>query len=237
MTMTAMAYGLAPVRRSPLATEHERLGAHWISDRAHWPATYGSAELERATVRAAAGLADLGPLVKVSVTAPDVNAGLARIGLDGEVGAITSGTLAGLSVDAWFLAPDEALITHQPADPAHPDAHVPATGALRSAGFAPVEQSSGITVLILAGPAARLVLGDCFPIDVHPRVLRDRHLASGPVAGIRTVVGRIDRDDAPSFTLLVARDLAVSLWTALLEIGEVHGLRPVGADALARRSL
>lgn len=236
MTMTTMAHGSARVRRSPLAAEHERIGATWISDRAHWPATYGSVERERGVVRAAAGLVDLGPLVKLSVTAPDVVAGLAQVGLGGEVGAIAGGTLAGFSVDAWFLAPDEALVVHPPADPADPAAPAPAVAALRSAGFAPVDLSSGIAALVVAGPTARLVLGDCFPVDVHARVLPDRHVTSGPIAGIRTRVGRLDRGGVTSFTLLVARDLAVSLWATLLEVGEVHGLRPIGVDALPGRS-
>lgn len=235
MTTTEMAPALAAVRRSPLAAEHERLGARWISDRALWPAAYGSVDAERVAVLAAAGLADLGPLVKLSVAAPDIVAGLGGLGIGGEVRAIVSGSLAGIPVDAWFLAPDEALVIHppaDPADPADPAAHAPTLAALRAAGFSPVVQSSGIAALVLAGPAARQVLADAFPIDLDPRVLADRRLASGPVAGIRAVVGRADRDGVPMFTLLVARDLAVSLWTALLEIGALHGLRPVGSDAL-----
>jgi heterotetrameric sarcosine oxidase gamma subunit len=189
-------------------------------------------ELESSVVRSAAGLVDLGPIVKLSVTAPDVAARLAQIGLRGEVGAIASGTLAGISVDAWFLAPDEALLMHPPADPSDPAAPAPAAAALRSACFSPVDLSSGIGVLVLVGPNAREVLGDCFPVDVHARALPDRHLTSGPIAGIRTRVGRLDRGGLTSFTMLVGRDLAASLWTTLLEVGEVHGLRPVGAHAL-----
>ncbi len=230
MTMTAASRVLAPIRRSPLAAEHERLGARWISDREYWPASYGSEDVEQEAVRSAAGLADVGPLIKLSVVAPDVAGELRPMGLDGAVGSITSGTLAGVGVHVWFLAPDEALIVHSSADPA------PGVSALRSAGLTPVELSSGFASLVLAGPAARLVLGDCFPIDVHERVLPDRHLTSGPVAGIRTVVGRVDRAGATSFTLLVGRDLAVSLWETLLEVGAMHGLRPVGADALPGRS-
>ncbi len=222
----------APIRRSPLASEHVRLGAQWVSERAHWPASYGSTEREGETVRAAAGLADVGPLVKLSVSGPDVFVSLGRIGLGGQVGGITAGTLAGVAVDAWHIAPDETLIVYKPADPADPAAAIAGVAALRSGGFAPVEQSSGIAALVLAGPAAREVLRDVFPIDFHPRALEDRRLASGPVAGIRTVVGRMDRDGLPSFTLLVARDLAVALWEALREAGGSHGLRQVGTDAL-----
>ncbi len=226
MTMTAASRVPPPIRRSPLAAEHGRLGARWISDREHWPASYGSEDVEQEAVRSAAGLADVGPLIKLSVVAPDVAGELRPLGLDGGVGSIRSGTLAGVGVHVWFVAPDEALIVYPSADAA------PAVAALRSASFAPVELSSGFASLVLAGPAARLVLGDCFPVDVHDRVLPDRHLTSGPVAGIRTVVGRLDRGGAPSFTLLVARDLAVSLWETLLEVGAMHGLRPVGANAL-----
>lgn len=229
---TTTGAGLAPVRRSPLATEHERLGVHWISDRAHWPTRYGSVERESEAVRSAAGLADLGPLVKLSVGSPGIARRLGEIGLGGEGGAIARGTLGGVPVNVWYVAPDEAVIVYPPADSADPAAGSPGIAALRAAGFIPVEQSSGLAALVLAGPAARLVLRDCFPVDVHPRALADRHLASGPVAGIRTVVGRLDRDDIPSFTLLVARDLAVSLWEAMLEVGGASGLRPVGASAL-----
>lgn len=225
--------GAAPVRQSPLAAEHARLGARWISDRAQWPATYGAPDRERETVRSAAGLVDLGPLVKLSVTAPDVAAALRPLGLTGSLGAIVSGRLAGIAVNVWFLAPDEALVVHPPADPGDVQASLATVAALRVAGLTPVELSSGTAALVLAGPAARLVLGDCFPVDVHPGALPDRHHASGSVAGILAVVGRLDRDGAPSFTLLVARDLAVSLWTALLEIGAMHGLAPVGVDALS----
>ncbi len=231
-TGPAEAAGVTPIRRSPLAAVHERLGARWVAERSHWPASYGSPEGEGETVRAAAGLADVGPLVKLSVSGPDIRVSLGRIGLGGEVGGITAGTLAGVSVGAWHIAPDEALIVYEPTDPADPAAATAGIAPLRSAGFVPVEQSSGIAALVLVGPAAREVLRDVFPIDVHPRALADRYLASGPVAGIRTVVGRVDRDALPSFTLLVARDLAVALWEALLEAGGGHGLRCVGADAL-----
>lgn len=231
-TGSALAGSVTPIRRSPLASVHERLGARWVSDRSHWPASYASPEREGETVRAAAGLADVGPLVKLSVSGPDIAMSLGRIGLGGEVGGITAGTLAGVVADAWHIAPDEVLIVYRPADPADPAAATVGIAALRSAGLAPVEQSSGIAALILIGPAAREVLRDVVPIDVHPRALADRHLASGPVAGIRTVVGRVDRDGLPSFTLLVARDLAVALWEGLLEAGGRHGLSRVGADAL-----
>lgn len=223
---------MTPIRRSPLAAVHERLGARWVAERSHWPASYGSPEREGETVRAAAGIADVGPLVKLSVSGPDLAMSLGRIGLGGQVGGITAGTLVGVVVDAWHIAPDEALIVYAPADSADPAAATAGIAALRTAGFAPVEQSSGIAVLVLAGPAAREILRDVFPIDIHPRALADRQLASGPVAGIRTVVGRVDRYEIPSFTLLVARDLTKSLWEALLEAGGRHGLRPVGADAL-----
>ncbi len=78
------------------------------------------------------------------------------------------------------------------------------------------------------GPQAAAVLADSGgPVSLAPYQHVERFLATFPVR-----VYRLDEFGVPGFHLWVKAELAAGLWRGLMELGQPHGLRAVGAAAL-----
>ena len=201
--------GQVPVRRSPLHTTHAALGATWTG--AGWPLAYGDA----------AGLADAGPLDKYSVRPAHAGGTIGASDLPFTAGRIQAVPSLGRNVEVWGLAPDEVLVLG------------PSPLALPAIAEASVtDQSSGIAVLTLSGPRSRSILEELTAIDVADRAFADLSVTAAPLANVRALIARHDAAGL-RFLIAVDRDLAEYLWGALLSIGGIHGLVPVGAAALA----
>lgn len=215
-----------PVRRSPLAGWHVQRGARYVAT-GEWPATYGDLQRERQAARERVALLDAGPLDKLSLAGARLAA--APPAPQYELGRITAGSIDGRDAQLWGLT-EEASLLVVPAVDARSSSQVAA--ALEADGIGATDVSSLYAALQLTGPRVRAVLEELFPIDVSDRALADRSIAFGPLAQVTAIVARIDLGDLPSFTVLAERDHAEYLWGALLQVGERHGLEPVGAAAL-----
>jgi sarcosine oxidase, subunit gamma len=98
--------------------------------------------------------------------------------------------------------------------------------ALRTAlaGFhhAVTDVSSGYTVLRLGGPAAREVLAQGCPLDLHPRVFKPG--ASAGSHWFKASVWLWLTDDAPTFEILVRRSFMGYAWLMLERSTQECGL-------------
>ncbi|HEU0236638.1 MAG TPA: hypothetical protein VFR14_09380 [Candidatus Limnocylindrales bacterium] len=204
-----------PVRRSALEEEHARLGARWVADDTRWPADYGDPAAEAASAARAVGLAELGPLDALLVRGPGAAAAVGAAALDAGV---------------WILGPDEALLLYRPGA----DAQQAVEAALAGADLSLVVMSSAWTALRLAGPGTPALLAELSPMPLGRGELADGAIAQGPLVNVRAIVRRHDAAIGPGYTILVAREDAHFAWHAITELGEGHGLRPVGPASVAR---
>jgi heterotetrameric sarcosine oxidase gamma subunit len=215
-----------PVRRSPLESVLAALGARWVDDVAHWPASYGDLGAEAAAVARGAGIADLGPIDKFVVRGPRTRSALDGAGIAFVAAEVTS---AGDGTQAWCLADDEVIVLAPP--PAMSDL----VTRLRTGGAAVTDVSSGFSVLRLVGSASPAILERACPVDLSPRAVAEGRIVAAAVVNVRMMVARQDLAGVPGYTVLVARDLAEYAWEALLGIGRPLGLTPVGVDAVTSR--
>lgn len=218
---------LPPVRRSPLAERHRRAGARFVAT-GEWPAAYGDLARERRALRERAALLDAGPFDRLLLAGTCLSA--SPPGPAHELGRVTAGRIDGRAVELWGLTGDSALLV-APAVDARSSRSL--ASALAGEGIDATDVSSLYATLRLGGPAVRDVLTEVFPVDISDHAFPDRTVAFGPLANVTAVVARADLAHLPSFTVLVERDQAEHLWDALLQVGERHGLEPVGAAALA----
>jgi heterotetrameric sarcosine oxidase gamma subunit len=216
---------LRPVRRGALDQVHERLGARWAPDGSRWPGSYGDPGRELAAATRAVALAEVGPLDKLTVKGPATRTALSAARLPHEAGRVRR--VRGIEV--WGLAGDEAVVLW----PAGAAGTGKLAARLGAPGAAVTDQSSGLAVLRLVGPAARGVLEEATAVDLSERAVADRGIVEASVANVVVTLARQDlRGGAPGFTILVPRDLAEYLWAALLDLGSGHGIAPVGAEAV-----
>lgn len=212
------------VRRSPLEHVHAGLGAEWVADDIRWPRGYGDTAAEQAAVAERAGIADVGPIDILVVRGAKTPAALASIGISSMPRTVVSGDDG---TEAWCLGDDEAIVLL--AGSADPAATTALAEKLRVTGAAVTDQSSGMSVLRLVGPATPAILAEACAVDLSAAAFAPGDVVQVPLVGIRVSVARADHADAPGATLLVMRDQAEYLWDSLLSLGAAHGIMPVGA--------
>lgn len=226
------------VRRSALEAAHVDLGVRWLAEHLHWPAGYGPVEpaAETRAVTAAAGLAEIGPLDELLLRGPAALAIAARLTTSDQaptIGRAVAADLGGEPGAAWILGPDEVLLV------------VPIGGSGLAAladehtsdQVSAIEMTGARTSLRLAGPAAPAILAELCPDDTTPATLAPADLIQAPLAGVRVFIVRQDAAGQPGYTIMVARDEAAYAWEAILHVGAVHGVTPVGPAAVAAEGI
>jgi heterotetrameric sarcosine oxidase gamma subunit len=125
----------------------------------------------------------------------------------------TSGTITALWLqpDGWLLQAPEG-------------AEAELARTLAAGGVAAVvDQTHGRAILSLAGARARDVLARICRLDLHPRVFGSGHVAGTIMADMPVVLHQ--RDDSPSFDLIIPSSFAMAFATALR-----HAADPVGYE-------
>jgi sarcosine oxidase subunit gamma len=117
---------------------------------------------------------------------------------------------AGARTVLW-LGPGEWRVVGPPGDEAALLAALQATVPRRLAAV--VDVSDFYTTIRLAGRAARSVLAQGCPLDLHPRAFRAGQCAQSLLGGIDVLL--YQRDDAPTFDLQVRWSFAAYLWAWL----------------------
>jgi glycine cleavage system aminomethyltransferase T/glycine/D-amino acid oxidase-like deaminating enzyme len=211
-----------------------------LPDRDEWASRYWSpiVAAEHRALRAGAGLVDMTSLTRAEVRGAGALSFLLRMiagRLDRPVGSITYALIldpgGGIRSDVTVarLADDRFLVGLNGArDVAWLRSHLEAGDAVT---MAVLTDSTGL--LGLWGPAARSIIGQVADADVADDAFPYLTSQGIRVAGIPVVAGRISFAGELGWELLVANEDALSLWDALVEAGQAHGLVPVGHGALA----
>ena len=226
------------LRRTPLTSMHERLGAT-LTGFAGWlmPLRYGSETAEHNAVRTAAGLFDLSHMGEIMVTGPDAGAAL-DYALVGQPSALAPGRARYTMICApdggilddlivYRLADDEFLVV---ANAANTDTVLHAlTERAGAAGAKVADRTADYALIALQGPNATRILGPMTDADLATV----KYYASYPatVAGRRILLARTGYTGEDGFELFTRPQDAEPVWEALTAAGAACGLLPAGLAA------
>jgi sarcosine oxidase subunit alpha len=94
-----------------------------------------------------------------------------------------------------------------------------------------VNVTGAYSTMNLAGPAAREILAGLTELDLSYDVFPDSSIRETEVAGVPTRVIRVSFVFDKTYELHVPAAYAQHVWSALMNAGQKHGLRPFGTDA------
>ncbi|GAB3842588.1 glycine cleavage system aminomethyltransferase GcvT [Nesterenkonia populi] len=233
---------MTELKQSPLAAEHEALGASFTGF-GGWemPLKYSSELAEHRAVREAAGLFDLSHMGEVRVVGPDAAAFL-NTALVSDLGKVVSGkakytlmvTPAGGVIDdliVYRIEEAEYLLIPNASN----RERVVAELEERAAGF-DVEvwdETEGISLIAVQGPKAEEIISSAVRLDETYLVEGLKYYAHTTVTigGDEILLARTGYTGEDGFELYLPYDKAGALWRALLERGSEFGLAPCGLSA------
>jgi sarcosine oxidase, subunit gamma len=133
----------------------------------------------------------------------------------------------------FWLGPNEWLIV-VPDGSANP-LMVDLQQALHGQFIAVTEVSGGQTIVVLRGKQVRALLAKGCPLDFHPRAFgpgqcAQSHLAKAPIL-------LHQRDDEPTFELIMRRSFADYLWLWLLDAADEYGFEVVTKPPATRQAV
>lgn len=195
--------------------------------------TYEDLAMEHSAIRNAATVYDLCPMVKYRIEGPGAVAYLNRL----TVRNVAKLSVGGVHYTVWCddaghliddgtlfrLSPDRFRLCCQ-------ERHLP--WLLDSAhGFDVTirEETEEVAALSLQGPTAAAVL-TAAGFDVAG--LKPFRMAGFAFAGGEVILSRTGFTGDLGYELWTTPDLALPLWDHLFAAGALHGLRPIGSDAL-----
>ncbi len=193
-------------------------------------------EREYYAVRQAAGLLDVTPLYKYEVTGPDAGRFLARLWTR-DISRIGVGSVVyGVMVDEAGEALDDGTVARIGQDWFRMTSSEPWLHWLHrfSRGYdvTIVDSTDSIAALALQGPRARAILNpliDGFDLD-KMRYFKVRPLTFA--GGVQVEVSRTGYTGDLGFEIWCKNADALTVWDAIIEEGQPHGIEPMGLDAL-----
>ncbi|MCX7057014.1 MAG: aminomethyltransferase, partial [Proteobacteria bacterium] len=242
--------GFQPERRTPVDAEHTAAGAVWMPAgnwrRPEFYAVDGKSRsdaiaAEHHIVRTGVGLIDVGTLGKVEAHGPFAGEFLDRV-YAGRFSNLKVGmTRYGLMLDEAGVVIDDGVIGRLRADSFYFTTTTGNSGTLFRE-FSRLATMWGLPVGLvnltghyaafnLAGPASRKLLGSLTTLDVSEDAFPYLGLHEGVVAGVPCRIMRVGFVGELGFEIHVPADYAVTLWRALLQAGQAHGIRPFGVEA------
>ena len=202
------------------------------------PVQYTGIAEEHQAVRAAAGLFDVSHMGEVEIAGDDALAAVQRIASN-DAGKLEPGraqysaltTPEGTVVDdllVYQLAAGHYLLVVNAANIAKDVAWI--RKQIGAAGDAvAVNTSSRYALIALQGPRAVAILQLLTAVELD--AIEYYTFASGEVAGVRATISRTGYTGEDGFELFVPPQQAAAVWSALLDAGGAHGLRPAGLGA------
>lgn len=195
--------------------------------------TFEDLAMEHSAIRNAASLYDLCPMIKYRIDGPDAAAFLDRL-TPRNVGKLRVGSVhyTVWCDDAGHLLDDGTLfrLTETRFRLCCQERHLP--WLLDSAhGFdvTVTEETEDIAALSLQGPTSAEILRRAgFDIDT----LKPFRMIDLPFGTGRLMISRTGFTGDLGYELWTTPDLALPLWDHLMQAGALHGLRPIGSDAL-----
>ncbi|MBT8469853.1 MAG: glycine cleavage system aminomethyltransferase GcvT [Deltaproteobacteria bacterium] len=226
------------LRETSLTDEHRALGARLVPF-AGWlmPVQYAGIKKEHEAVRSRAGLFDVSHMGEILVEGPQAVAAVDRL-VTNDVSKLEAGRAlyttccneAGYILDdliVYRLEAEKVLIVCNASNRNKIVAHV-AKNLGRGTPWTDV--SDAWALLALQGPKAVAIMKDLgAPSEVLD--LPYFHVTRSSLAGVELWVARTGYTGEDGFELFCASDDAVSLWRAVLEAGESHGVAPMGLGA------
>jgi len=227
-----------PLRRTPLTSVHERLGAT-LTGFAGWqmPLRYGSETAEHKAVRTAAGLFDLSHMGEIAVTGAEAAAAL-DYALVGQPSALAPGRARYTMICAadggilddlivYRLADEEFLVVANAANTPVVAAELTARAARMRAQV--TDLTEDYALIAVQGPNAARILAPLTDADLAAV----KYYASYPatVAGARLLLARTGYTGEDGFELFARPQDAERLWEALMTAGAGDGLVPAGLAA------
>lgn len=194
---------------------------------------YGDTTMEHTAIRNAASLYDITPMVKYRITGPDAAAYLDRL----TIRNVSNMAEMTVHYSAWTddrgqMMDDGTVFRLGPQDfrLCCQERHLP--WLLDSAyGFDVTirDETADLAALALQGPTSASVLRAAgFAIDA----LKPFRLTTMPFNGTRLMISRTGFTGDLGYELWIAPDHALALWDHLRAHGALHGLIPVGSDAV-----
>ncbi len=202
------------------------------------PVQYSSVAEEHQAVRTAAGLFDVSHMGEVEIAGGDALAAVQRI-TSNDAGRLRPGraqysaltTPEGTVVDdllVYQLAAGHYLLVINAANIAKDVAWI--RERIGAAGDAvAVDASRRYALIALQGPRAAEILQLLTAVEVDG--IEYYTFANGEVAGVRAAISRTGYTGEDGFELFVPPGQAAAVWSALLDAGGAHGLRPAGLGA------
>ncbi|WP_457963760.1 glycine cleavage system aminomethyltransferase GcvT [Arthrobacter sp. D1-29] len=230
-----------------LYEQHKKAGASF-TDFGGWqmPLKYESELAEHHAVRNTAGLFDLSHMGEVWVSGPDA-ATFLDYALVGKLSAVAVGrakyslicnTDGGIIDDLISYrrpSPEDGVDEYLVVPNAGNAKVVAAALADRAAGFDVVvrDASAETSLIAVQGPNAEAILLTLVPAGQHQPVRDLKYYAAveADINGQELLLARTGYTGEDGFEIYVPNVDAASLWEALLEAGESHGLIPAGLAA------
>jgi len=229
------------LRRTPLATVHQGLGAT-MTEFAGWlmPLRYGSETAEHNAVRKAAGLFDLSHMGELMITGDGAAAAL-DYALVGEASAIKPGRAR----YTMICAPDggviDDLIVYRLADSEYMVVANASNAAVVAAELAErvdgpdgrgadvKDRTADYALIAVQGPQAAAIVGSLTSTDLD----QVRYYASyrATIDGSEALLARTGYTGEDGFEIFVGPQAAAPVWEALTEAGGGFGLVPAGLAA------
>jgi glycine cleavage system aminomethyltransferase T len=216
------------VRRSALEAAHQSIGARWLNEQIHWPASYEGIrqDAEAAAIASGAGIAEIGPFDELLLRGPGALAAVERLLVSASatiVGHVVQIELEGELWDAWILERDEILLL----SPSGGSLMSGPGTALASEEVGTIVMSGAHTALRLLGVAASTIMAELCPDNTTPESLAQGALIQAPLGGVRALIARADGSNFPGYTILITGDEATYIWDTFRAVGADHGITAV----------
>jgi sarcosine oxidase subunit alpha len=242
--------GFTPERRTPVDALHQELNAVWMPA-GNWrrPAYYARAGLpaERAieeevsAVRKAVGLIDVGTLGKILVQGPraaefiervytnrfaNLKIGMTRYALmtDDSGTVIDDGIVGRLAEQAFY-------VTTTTGNSATIFRELGRLSAWWNISVGLANLTGHFAAFNLAGPLSRQVLAQHTSLDLSPEAFPYLGLRRAALAGSPATMMRVGFVGELGYEIHVPAAQGPQVWSALMEAGRAHGLRPFGVEA------
>ena len=230
------------LKQTPLTPVHESLGARMVPFAGYrMPVSYSSILNEHRAVREQAGLFDVSHMGEVLITGPQAQDFVNRIITNNcskiEPGGVQYTVMCrenGTVIDDLLvsvISPDKILLVVNAVNREKDLQHIL---AFRDPEMQIEDVSDNYSLLAVQGPRSREVLAGCpifAPVAEQLAALQYYRFFSFDHAGAEITVSRTGYTGELGFEVFLPPAIASSVWTAILDAGQPHGLVPVGLAA------
>lgn len=239
-----------PVRRTPMHDWHVSAGAvfthvgAWLRPE-YYPVSGSQREdlilTEGQNVRQNVGLIDIGTLGKFEINGPDAATFLERV-YTPRFAKLTPGRVTyAIACDESGVVIEDGLVARLAEDRFYVTATTTGAGPffqemqrwaiLWHSDVVLVNATGNWSAMNLAGPRSREVLAGLTDVDLTPAAFPYLAAREGTVAGVRARLLRVGFVGELGYEIHVPAGQAAAVWTALMEAGRAHGIRPFGVEA------